>query len=245
MKGLIFILIFFVSTLTFGQSRENNINTYKNSDTSFWYTWKVELGNRIELKNIHSSEYKWHFRLWTNKQAIDVWTDSNGKNSGKITSWTLEQTGYGEEPTNRIFYENRVLDSTQADRLLSLIESTSISNIPDQDSIKEWEQGLHGISFSIETANSKEYHFKTYWTPIAQDSLREAIIIQKFVNRSLEITDAKDIWIEFASRIPYECFVNEGIMVTCRIITKKERKKLKRDRKKYRLQKNKDLIRYD
>ncbi len=234
MKQIILVLTLFSSIVALGQNRELHIKTYEDGDTSLWYIRRVELCSQIELDIVQNSENNWHFRLWTNKQAIDIWEDVGGRTFSKITSWTKEYTPNGEEPLNRIFYEKKLLDFTITNKLIKLINSTQIKNIPDKDSIESWGQGFDGITYIIETADSNEYFFKAYWTPTALDSLREAIVVQNFVDRCLEISQSKEIWSDFASRIPYECYINGGPMVTCKILTRRERRKYKNERKNYR-----------
>ena len=238
MKRILLIFTLISSVIVFGQNRELHIKTYEDGDTSLWYKWRIELCTQIELESIQNSKNKWHFRLWTNKQAIDIWEDLNGVTSGKITSWTKEYTPDDEEPTNRIFYKIKLLDSIKTNKLISLIDSTKIKNIPDEDSIENWRQGFDGITYIIETSSTKNYFFKTYWTPTAQNFLKEALVVQKFVDRCLIITESKQVWSDFASRIPFECYINGGPMITCRILTKKERRKLRKERKNYRQQNN-------
>ena len=237
MKQLLFILTLFSSTIGIGQNRQLHIKTYEDGDTSLWYKWRIKLCTQIELESVQNSKNNWHFRLWTNKQIIDIWKDSNSVTLGKITSWTKEYTPNGEEPTNRIFYENKLLDSVKVNKLISLIDSTQIKNIPDEDSIVSWRQGFDGITYIVETVSTTDYFFKTYWTPTAQDSLKEAIVVQNFVDKCLIITESKELWSDFASRIPFECNINGGPMITIRALTKKERRKLKKDRENYRQQK--------
>lgn len=237
MKQIILILTLFSSIVVFGQNREIHIKTYEDGGTSLLYKWRMELCDQIEIDSVQNSENNWHFRLWTNIQAIDIWEDVDGRTLSKVTSWTKELTPNDEEPTNRIFYENKLLDSAKTNKLIKLIESTQIKNIPDEDSIESWGQGFHGITYIIETADSNEYFFKTYWTPTAQDSLKEAIVVQDFVDSCLGITDSKEIWSDFASRIPFECYVYGEARIACKVLTKKERRKHKKERKNYRQQK--------
>lgn len=237
MRHILFIFTLFSSVIVVGQNRELHINTYEDGDTSLWYKWRIELCAQIELDSIQNSENNWHFRLWTNKQAIDLWEDINGETFGKITSWTEEHTPNHEEPTNRIFYEIKLLDSNKTTELISLVDSTKIKNIPDENSIENWRQGLDGITYIVETSSTKDYFFKTYWTPKAQDFSKEALVVQKFVDRCLTIIESKQVWSDFASKIPFECYINGGPMVACRILTKKERRKLKKERDSYRQQK--------
>ena len=119
-------------------------------------------------------------------------------------------------------------------KTVEIVEKKLIKNIPDEESIENWGQGFDGITYIFETSNTKDYFFKTYWTPTAQDSLKEALVVQKFVDRCLEITASKQIWSDFSSKIPFECYINGGPMVACRALTKKERRKLKKERENYR-----------
>lgn len=84
MKQIILILALFSSVMVFGQNRELHIKTYEDGDISFWYKLRIELCAQIGLDSIQNSKNKWHFRLWTNKQAIDVWKDLNGKTFGYL-----------------------------------------------------------------------------------------------------------------------------------------------------------------
>lgn len=231
------VLVSLISQIGFGQNRKLHIKKYVNGENSLWYKWRMELCAKTELDSIQNSEYNWHFRLWTNKQAIDVWKDLEGKSFGKVTSWVEENTPYEEEPTYRIFSESKALDSISINRLIGLVDATSIKSIPDEDAIEGWEQGFDGITYMIETADSDAYSFKTYWTPRAQDSLKEAIVVQDFADRSLEIIKAKEIWTDFTSKIPFECYRDGGIMIGCKILTRREKKKYKKERENYRKQK--------
>jgi hypothetical protein len=226
MKYILYILILFNSTLVLGQG--------------------TELNGQFELDSLQNSENKWHFRLSMNNYAIDVWQDEAGQYFGAETIWVYEYIRYNdEEETNRIYFEKIEMDSTQVEKILSSIDSTQIKNIPDQNLIEGWVQAFDGTTFVIETLISHVYQYKTYWTPSAQDSLPEAIAVLLFVNRSLEIIEAHDNWIEFASRIPYECYstsIGAVTSVSCNILTKKESRKFKKERKSYRQHQPDSLI---
>jgi hypothetical protein len=232
MKHLIYTLALFISTLAFGQNRVMHIPTHVQRDTTLWYQWNKRLG----LEPIAYSNHPRHFRLWTNKQSIDVWEDSTGRTSGTLTSWTHEYTSSDEEPTNRIFFEKRRLDSIQVSALLSLLQSTQIDTIPDQYSIRGWQRGFDGITYILENTTPTNYYFKTYRTPRAQGSLEEAILVQDVVNSMLAIVHAEEIWTAFAARIPYECYINGGPTITCKALTQKERRTFEKERENYRKQ---------
>lgn len=243
MKQIFIILTLFSSLVAFGQDRKVHFKTYENGDTTLWYKWRMELCAQLELDPIQNSKYNWHFRIWTNKQAIDLWEDSKEGKLGKLTSWTEEYVPGDEEPTNRVFFEVKLLDSNKVNELISLVESSKITDIPSEDSIEGWGQGYDGITYITETADTKDYFFKTYWTPTAQDSLKEAFIVQSFVDRCQVLSESKEIWSDFVSRIPYECYRNGGPRVSCKIVTKREHRKYKKERKKYRQQNLNSILR--
>jgi len=245
MKHLLFILLLLSSILVFGQNKKHHKNTDKNVDSVEWYNYGAEVESQIGLESNQNTKNKWLFRLRTENQVIDVWKNKQDKLFGKITSWVKEYIPYDDEkPTNRVYYEFKLLDSVKVHQLVSLIDSTRIKNVPDGGSIKNWKTGYDGIYYKIERSNTKDYSLKTYWEPSIQYHLKEAIIVQKFIDRWLEITDAKQIWSDFTKKIPYEFYINYGPWITSRKLTKKERRKLKKERRKYRrkmkkMQKNK------
>ena len=234
MKIKFLVLLILLSSNLYSQDREIHLKAYVGEDTTFWYKWKTELSGRIGIDTIEKSSHKWNFRFWTEKQVINIWKNSKNALNGRITTWTEEHTSYHEEPTHRIFYKSTILKPGIIQKIVSLIDSSRIEEIPGENLISDWEQGFDGITYIIETTNSKEYFFKTYWMPMDQDSLQEAEIVQNFVKRILKITDAEKIWDKFTQEIPYECFINGGPFITCKVMTRRERKKYRRERKKYR-----------
>jgi hypothetical protein len=227
-----------MSTLLIAQNRVLHLKTYEDGDLSIWYKVRMEIVSQTELDSIQNTKHRWYFRFWTPNQAIDLWEETTGNIRGKLTSWTKEHVDRTEEePTNRIFYENKALDSIQIRQLIALIDSTQIKTIPDEDDIKNWSQGFDGITYIVETANSKDYFFKTYWTPKSQGSLREAKVVQTFAERSLTIANASETWVAFSKKIPFECYINDGPAIACKISTRSEQRKYRRERKQYRKQK--------
>ena len=235
MKHLILISFLFLATTTFGQNRNIHVRTYQNGDSSFWYNWEMKLRNQLKLDDIQKTRNNWYFRLWIDERlAIDIWETPNGKQLGKITSWTKEITPNGEEPTNRIYHQTSSLDSVQVVKFITLIKTSQISTIPDESYFYDWEPADDGDSYTIERADSIDYYFKTYGSPGDQDSIREAQIVQNFVDRALEITKASDVWNDFSETIPFEGFTTSGSTAIRLILSPKEQKRFKRERDEYR-----------
>lgn len=227
----IFLIIFSAS---FGQAKSYYNVMSPKGDTTFWYKYHTTQISKLSLPSLDTVSNSKYFRIWTNKQVIEVWQNQTGTISGKLITWTDEYAPYNEKPTNRTFVEGYLLTDDTASLVDQLLLSSGILNIPTEDSIKGWQQGLDGVIYFIEYSTKDNYSFKSYWTPKAQDSLQEALQVQTFVDSSFSLVNAQNSWKSFAKTIPYECFINGGPTVICKVLTKKERKKYVKDRKKFR-----------
>ena len=229
MKALFIILGLFLSFSCIGQKR--NLHP---EESTFWRDSRLEYCEKFSLDSIHKTQHKWYFRVWTKKQVIEIWKEANGKTSGKLTNWVGEHTSYDEEPTNRFYHKVKELDSIEVYQIDSLIQSSGIKNIPDDEKIEGWSHGFDGITYHIEYAIPKDYYFKSYWTPKAQDSLPEAIVVQSFINSVIDIVDGVHQWQLFEATIPFECYTNGGPRVICRALSNRDKRRMKRERKAYR-----------
>ena len=145
----------------------------------------------------------------------------------------MEYAPYNEEPTNRVFQYSILLDSI-ANEVDSLIQASNIKTIPDQSSIVEWKTGLDGVTYMIEHADDSAYYFKSYWTPSSQQTVNEAVVVQKFINHLRTLVGAAKYQEYFRSTVPFQCWQNDGNTTACRISTKKQFKQYKRERESYR-----------
>jgi hypothetical protein len=224
--GLIF------SASLFCQNRTMTIKNNIESDSSLWYKWQTEKTETFDLIRIENSPYIYHFRLTTHQQIIEIWQNDKVEIHGQITTWTKEHSPKDEIQTNRYFFEKKEIDSLTARRVLKIKDSLNINEIPDESLISEWKQGFDGIVYVFESANKTEYNLKTYWTPNIQDSLVEACKIQEFVDLTLNTLNSQEIIKDFNARIPYECSTNGGT-IRCLILTKKDKRKFKKERNNY------------
>ncbi|MEO7119480.1 MAG: hypothetical protein ABIY62_00200 [Ginsengibacter sp.] len=185
------ILLLFASTV-FGQSKIINIPTYKNYqnqvDTTLWFKWKSALAEKLELPNLQTSKDTFHFRFWTDIQVLDIWTFDNSTFFGLVTNYAQRYDPKllkkGTHQVDTVFSNNIQLDSSIAKNIFQLLEKLNIVNIPSDDKIKGWQQGLDGTEYIIETSNKSQYDFKTYWTPsIFAKTTIEAKQIQTLVDK--------------------------------------------------------------
>jgi len=233
LKTIIALLICFSS---FGQGK-TFYNTHKpDGDSTFWFRHQTAIARKLSLPLLDTSTKAEYIRIWTNKQAIDLWQEYDGEFKGILTTWTDEYTHYNEEPTNRTFIQTKQLSGDSIRLLVELLKSSKILFLPTDDSIKRWQQGFDGITYIIEHSKKDNYTFKSYWTPKAQDSLKEAIQVQTFVDNAFSLANAQAVWKEFSKEIPFESYYNGGPGVAVRILTEKERKAYRKERQNYRQQ---------
>ena len=232
LQTLIF-LIFFSSL--FGQTKDCYNVLSATGDTSFWFKYQQTVIKELSLSKLNTTTNSFYFRLWKANQVIDIWNNGNGFYDGQITSWTSEYVPNDEKKTDRTLINKITINADTVNHLVELIKSSTILNLPSDNLIKGWKQGFDGITYIIEFSTSKQYSFKTYWTPAIQDTLAEAKIVQSFVDDFSELANTKIIWQTFSKIIPYECYINGG-NIACKVLTKKQKKMYSKERQNYRQQ---------
>jgi hypothetical protein len=232
---LLFTVIFIIAfSSLYGQTKSLYNVVSQNGDTSFWYKYQKGELKKLSLRSLDTSTNDDSWRIWTNKQVIEIWQNSEKTYAGKLMTWADEYVSMGEAPTNRTFTKTIQLKDDTVQLLRQMIYSSGILTLPTDDSIKGWQQGTDGITYIIENSSKEHYFFKTYWTPNVQDSLKEAKQVQSFVDSAFTLTNANFVWKEFAKTIPYECWINGGPGVSCKVLTYQEKKKFIKERKNYR-----------
>ncbi|MBA4198399.1 MAG: hypothetical protein C0459_12685 [Chitinophaga sp.] len=236
MKTLQTITTLLICFTSFGQGKIFYNVLKADGDSTFWFKYQTTIAQKLKLPLLDTSTKTEYFRIWTNKQAIDLWQEKDGEFKSMLTTWTDEYPPYNEEPTNRTFIKTKQISGDSLLMLRELLISNDILFLPTDDSIKGWQKGVDGNTYIIEHSKKDSYSFKSYWTPKAQDSLKEAILVQTFVDSVLNLTNAQTFWKEFSKEIPFESYYNGGPSVTIRILTEKQRKEYKKERQNYRQQ---------
>lgn len=230
------MLLMILPILANCQNRKIIVKNFEEGTIPDWISWRFGYSHQLGLQLVHDNENQYHFRFSTDKQLIEIYQEKEGSEmKGQIINWSKEYVNNEKEkPTKRFFHEEIILDSTQIQKVVQLIEDSQIKEVPDDESVKNWKKGFDGITYSIEFADKYEYNYKSYWTPIIQESVVEAEEIQKFVDDILKITNAEKIWNDFSKQIPFECYINYGPEITCKVLTWLEKKKYKKERRNYR-----------
>jgi hypothetical protein len=208
--------------------------TYANGDTSFWFKYQNIVIKELSLSRLDTSTSTFHFRVWKTNQVLDIWQTSDDSYNGQLTSWVTEQAPTKEKHTDRTLIDKRELSTETIKLIVNFIESSQIIKLPTDDSIKNWKHGFDGVTYIIESSTKKNYSFKTYWTPKAQDTtLAEAQYLQSFVDKIFDLSSGTTTWKQFEKNIPYECY-SVGGTIRCKVLTKKQKRQFARERKNYR-----------
>ena len=228
------ILLLIYTNLLFSQSKSEELNLTKDSDTVYWNKYKNELIQKHNLEDILNKKDELIFKFWSFGTCIEI-TKNDNLVSGNITYFVDEV----DEFSRKTFKKTFNLKSEDSKRIIKLIDSSEINKIASDKFIKGWQHGFDGIEYILEYKTKTEYSFKNYWTPNSQDNLEEAKKIQNFVNELYLICDSENLSKQFAKEIPFRSYsYNGGSAVVSRIMTKEEYRKYKKEKRKRKKQNN-------
>ncbi len=231
MKAVPTILFLLITNLTFCQDKINSGVFDSKGDTSFWYKNQTEFATEISLPLLQNSTTEEFYRFWIINQVIDVWKCANGSFSGSITSWAKESVRENEIRTSKIFVKSAKISQDTSKLIRDLYINSRMLDLPTYHSINGWHQGLDGFTYIIENTTTKNYNFKTYWTPEAQENLPEAKKLIEFINTLKKQSNSKSIWNSFANIIPFDCYFYGDMNIICKILTLVPRKESLKEKK--------------
>jgi hypothetical protein len=166
-----------------------SIPTYgSQADTSLFFKADRALGQTMQLPSLQTSGAAFHFRLWTSRQVLDIWTLDSALYFGAVTSYAQHYDDklfqQGRYQVDTVLFKRTYLPNSKAKRIFELLDSLSIPSIPSDNQIAGWRDGLDGIEYRIEIASPTSYAYKTYWSPhVFADTLWEALHIQLLIDK--------------------------------------------------------------
>ena len=188
-------------------------------DTVYWGDLTNKKVEKLHLLNLSSSTDKWHFRFWTDKQVVDIWTLNGDDFEGQVINYTnsyaFDKKKMRQKPSS-LYSKKEDLDPVLSKKVAVLIKT--VEEIPTDKLIKGWGHGFDGEEYILETATPKSYDFKNYWTPTAQpDSLIEAKKIQRFVTHLDSLLGLKNKYNEFFETLKPGSYTGDGPMITMKL----------------------------
>src|SRR5690606_10237230 len=191
---IITVLLLLSFQTTFSQTKEIK------GDTAFWYKGNIELQKTLDLKDFEKSTDEFNFRLRNHGQVIEI-SKHNSKYSGNITNYIYHTKNANRNKTETL--SNKiVLSSEQAKHVYNIVQESNILDLPTDKDIEDWSQGADGITYIIEHSDKNTYWLKSYWTPTAQDSIPEALIVLDLVKSLSDTLNLQESYSSFKNTLP-------------------------------------------
>lgn len=195
---------------TFSQTKEIK------GDTAFWYKSNVELQKTLDLKDFEKSSNEFNFRFRNHGQVIEISKDSS-EFSGTITNF-IYHTKKAKNNKIETLSNKIILSSKQAENIYNIVQNSKILVLPPDKNIENWNQGMDGITYIIEHSDKKNYYLKNYWTPSAQDSIPEAIIVLNLVKNLSDTLNLQKEYSSFKNTLQKKgCYNSGGMTNMCYI----------------------------
>lgn len=234
---LVFLGLCFCAASASAQEQVSSSHKVHLSDsTSYWYKWTKEDEQRVGLKPLEKSSHPAHFRITSAGLALEIWR-TNTSVEGSLVRWVWD-ADKTMQSTERIYRQEYALGANQAAAINQLVENSGILQLPSDENIKGWQKGCDGIELIIQCSNNRSYWLKNYWTPSAQSNLAEAVLIQSFYDKALEIANAGVVQKAFEVGIPFPCYTSNNASITCRVVSSAEYWQYRRRASQYKRQMN-------
>lgn len=200
----------------FGQARVSQLPKEQASDTvSFWYSWTKEKEQQLGLEPLHESSRPFYFRITNGGLILDIWqTDSLFE--GRLTRW-VKDADEELRPFERFYCQKYILGTDQATAVGQFVKTVGILQLPSEENIVGWQQGLDGEEIIIQHSTATGHYLKNYWTPSAQHGLTEAVLVQQVYTKVLALANAATVQQAFEASIPFRCYTTDNGSVTCRV----------------------------
>jgi hypothetical protein len=204
------ITLFLILTLI------QNVNAQEKlikGDTVFLNKQNQDLLAKLELTDFNNSQADFSFRFWNHGQVVEIFKDDN-QVFGTLTNYIYHTVNKHSET----LIDKTILDSVRTLEAYKIIQNSGILTLESDNKIKGWSQGFDGITYIIEHADNYEYWYKNYWSPSAQDSLLESLIVLSFIRNFSDTLQLSLKYKEFKNDLPHRgCYNSGGLIMTCYI----------------------------
>ncbi len=215
-RNLITIIFLLTGSIAIGQIKKViDIPVNTKGDTTYCYKKCHDLHGKLKIKDLMYSTSTMHFRYWQDGQTVDLWTNDNKTYQGLVTDyiWEYKPTTIPKKKNKqpKTYTLQSRIDTAMAHKAFVLIAKDSILHIPSEEKIKGWHDGLDGTTYMIEISSATAYSFRNYWTPTAQKDLKEAKMVEKFVedfNTALRLSEYNR---KFLATLPGGSYSDGGI----------------------------------
>ena len=200
---------------------------------NYWRTYILSREKEIGLHDVAVAPQPFYLRIWLGGTVVSIWPDAKSL-QGSLTKWVKEAVPPDEVETGRYFILNEALDSAVCRKLYLAYQSRQLSALPSEERIPGWQQGFDGVTYLLETVAYDAYSLKTYWTPEVQKEVKEAALVQDFVDTVGQLLDLKKRSYYFGESIPFESWTTASGSSASRILTLAEHYRMNKERSRYR-----------
>ncbi|AYL95177.1 hypothetical protein HYN43_007660 [Mucilaginibacter celer] len=166
------------------------------------------------MKNFETSADEFNFRVRYYGQVIEVTKDGCSVNA-YLTNYIFHTKKANRDKTDTLF-SKVTLSTEKAKNIYNLIINSGILKLPTDKEIKNWQHGADGVTYFIEYSDKENYSLKNYWTPSAQDSIPEALMVLNFIKKISDSLNLKEMYMAFENGLPKQgCYNSGGMVTTC------------------------------
>jgi len=210
-RHFILVASVLINGSAYSQAKTIEIVKDESGQESYWYRTTNNVRIKGNLESLLTSNDSFHIRVWSETQAIDIWTDNFKDFKGALLNYT---TSRNDSTKGKFYLKSSKLEDSMAKRLYGIFESLNISSIPSYNKITGWQIGHDGVLYAIEIATPNQFFFREYWSPDTFHNLQEAVSIQKMVSQFF--TNQMLLkWSEFINTLPKGCYQAESYFITC------------------------------
>jgi hypothetical protein len=182
--------------------------------------WEVNKISKPDFKfsDLNNSNDLFSFRFWNQGQVIELRILSDSTRKGTITnfvtkaykSWRKQEKIRSGKIDEKVFFQEIDLTENQFSKILNLIKTSKITDLPSDEELKEWKPVLDGEWFKIEQNLDGKYKSKSYGNPKQQNDLKEAVKFLNFYSSLNEELELKTKFSYFFSDLKYGCYSKNG-----------------------------------
>jgi hypothetical protein len=196
MRTVFILFILTITTqLTVGQTKTLTAD----SDTVFWYKFYSSLSSEIWTPQISKSNDEFTFRFWDGVKVIDL-TYNQGQPQATAVFFLRQ---YKRNKEGRLYFKRFQITNEAATKIYGLVKKYDLIDLPTDKQITKWRQGLDGITYITEQSDRTTFSFKNYWTPVAQNEVKEAGQILDFITELEMIDELKAKYKTFMGGQPF------------------------------------------
>ena len=228
------IYVCIISIHAFGQ--ENKILTKRlNSNYSWRNSTKTQRDSfYFSLIDVSKTNYTTHYRISSNKQIVDIFSNDNINFQGRLLNYIIEkkEIDLGEYESIKYYFQYITLDSLIAKSIANKFATTNLDKIPTGKLIKGWNHDyLHCYNLKFEFCQNQIYASNEYYCLHAQnDTISFKLIIEQNIDSLRNQLKLEQLYDSFKLDLPKGKSYSFDDYRILYIPTKKEVRESQRDK---------------